>query len=161
MKGYQNILIAFFLYIVFMIEILENIVSFEGKGDEIIEEITNQPETQEFLIKVLQEQLFETGADGNGETLGKYSFLTVQIKRAKGQPTDRITLVDTGEFYHSYFIDAFRGGFIIDADGQKDDTNLFDKYGDDILKPDEETLEEIGEFYKIKIYEYIQENIFC
>ena len=58
-------------------------------------------------------------------------------------------------------MDAFKGGFIIDADGEKEDSNLFDRYGDDILKPDQETLEEIGEFYKIKIYEYIQENIFC
>jgi hypothetical protein len=144
-----------------MIEILENIISFEGKEDEILEEITNQSDTQEFLIKVLQDQLFETGADGNGDSLGKYSFFTIQIKKAKGQPTDRITLVDTGDFYDSYFIDAFKGGFIVDANGEKDDTNLFEKYGNDILKPDDETLEEIGEFYKAKLYEYLEKNIFC
>ena len=144
-----------------MIEFLESILALEGKEDEILEEITNQSDTQEFLIKVLQDQLFETGADGNGDSLGKYSFLTVQIKKTKGQPTDRITLVDTGDFYESYFIDAFKGGFIIDANGEKDDTNLFEKYGDDILKPDEETLEEISDFYKIKLYEYLEKNIFC
>lgn len=144
-----------------MIEFLQNILELEGKLDEIIEEITEEKETQEFLIKVLQDQLFETGADGNGESLGKYSFFTSQIKRAKGQPTNRITLVDTGDFYESYFIDAFRGGFIIDADGEKEDSNLFDRYGDDILKPDEETLEEIAEFYEMKLYEYLEKNVFC
>lgn len=144
-----------------MIEFLQNILELEGKLDEIIEEITEEKETQDFLIKVLQDQLFETGADGNGESLGKYSFFTAQIKRAKGQPTDRITLVDTGDFYESYFIDAFRGGFIIDADGEKEDSNLFDRYGDDILKPDEETLEEIAEFYEMKLYEYLEKNVFC
>lgn len=144
-----------------MIDFLESILALEGKEDEIIEEITNQPETQDFLIKALQDQLFETGADGNGESLGKYSFFTAQIKRAKGQPTDRITLVDTGDFYESYFIDAFKGGFIIDADGEKEDSNLFDRYGDDILKPDEETLEEIAEFYEMKLYEYLEKNVFC
>lgn len=144
-----------------MIEFLQNILELEGKLDEIIEEITEEKETQDFLIKVLQDQLFETGADGNGESLGKYSFFTAQIKRVKGQPTDRITLVDTGDFYESYFIDAFRGGFIIDADGEKEDSNLFDRYGDDILKPDEETLEEIAEFYEIKLYEYLEKNVFC
>jgi len=144
-----------------MIDFLESILALEGKEDEIIEEITNQPETQDFLIKALQDQLFETGADGNGESLGKYSFFTAQIKRAKGQPTDRITLVDTGDFYESYFIDAFKGGFIIDADGEKEDSNLFDRYGDDILKPDQETLEEIAEFYEMKLYEYLEKNVFC
>jgi len=142
-----------------MFDSLERFIALEGKEDEILEEITNQKDTQKFLIKVLQDQLFETGADGNGESLGKYSFFTIQIKASKGQPTDRITLVDTGDFYESYFVDAFKGGFIIDANGQKDDTNLFEVYGDDILKPDDETLEEIGDFYKMKLYEYI-ENIF-
>ena len=75
--------------------------------DSIIFDITKEKETQDFLIDVLQDQLFTTGEDGNGLSLGEYSPITVKIKQSKGQPTDRITLKDTGAFYNSYEIDPF------------------------------------------------------
>ena len=127
--------------------------------DSIIFDITKEKETQDFLIDVLQDQLFTTGEDGNGLSLGEYSPVTVRIKRAKGQPTDRITLKDTGAFYSSYEINPFEGGFFIDADGIKEDTDLFFRYGDDILKPNEETTTLIAEFYEQRLFEY-WENIF-
>jgi hypothetical protein len=136
-----------------LIKSLENI-------DEIILEITEEPETQKFLIDVIQDQLYNTGEDGNGLSLGEYSPVTVQIKRRKGDPTDRITLVDTGEFYDSWTIDPFLGGFIIDGDGQKGASdNLFVTYGDDIQKPNDETLTLIAEYYETKLFEYFS-NLF-
>lgn len=141
-------------------ESINQAINFFENIDEIILEITQEKETQDFLIEVLQDQLFTTGEDGNGLSLGDYSPVTVQIKRAKNQPTDRITLKDTGEFYESYEIEPFKGGFIIDADGQKSPSdNLFVKYGDDILKPNDETLTEIAEYYEHKLFEYWQ-NLF-
>ena len=134
---------------------INDAINFFKDIDSIILEITQEPETQKFLIEVLQDQLFTTGEDGNGLSLGDYSPVTVQIKRAKGQPTDRITLKDTGEFYDSYNIDPFNGGFIIDANGQKSPSdNLFVTYGDDILKPNDETLTEIAEYYETRLFEY-------
>ena len=127
--------------------------------DSIIFDITKEKETQDFLIDVLQDQLFTTGEDGNGLSLGEYSPITVKIKQSKGQPTDRITLKDTGAFYNSYEIDPFEGGFFIDADGKKKDTDLFFRYGDDILKPNEETTTLIAEYYEQRLFEY-WENIF-
>jgi len=132
----------------------ELIKSFENI-DEIILQITEEPETQKFLIDVIQDQLYNTGQDGNGQSLGEYSPVTVQIKRRKGDPVDRITLVDTGEFYDSWTIDPFLGGFIIDGDGQKSPSdNLFVTYGDDIQKPNDETLTLIAEYYETKLFEY-------
>ena len=127
--------------------------------DSIIFDITKEKETQDFLIDVLQDQLFTTGEDGNGLSLGEYSPVTVKIKTAKGQPTDRITLKDTGAFYNSYEIDPFEGGFFINADGIKEDTDLFFRYGDDILKPNQETTILIAEYYEQRLFEY-WENIF-
>jgi len=135
---------------------LNKFVALEGKEDDIIEEITKQKETQEFLIFVLQEQLFQTGEDGKGNSLGSYSPFTIAIKKRKGQPTDRVTLKDTGEFYRSYVVKPFNGGFIIDADDEKEDTNLFDIYGDDILLPNEESLDLIAEYYEEQLIEYIK-----
>ena len=57
-------------------------------------------------------------------------------------------------------IEAFEGGFTVDADGQKSPTdNLFVSYGDDILKPNEETITLITEYYEPKLLERF-ENIF-
>ena len=134
-------------------------IDLEGKEDDIIQEITEEQETQDFLINLLQDQLFTTGEDGNGVSLGDYSPVTIAIKKRKGQPTDRITLKDTGEFYKSYFIVAYTGGFVVDADDLKDDgtstTRLFNQYGDDVLKPNIETIQKINEYYVEKIIEYI------
>ena len=127
--------------------------------DKILFEITNQKETQDFLIESLQDQLFTTGEDGDGVSLGDYSPITIKIKQRKGQPTDRITLKDTGAFYRSYSINPFEGGFFIDANGKKNNTDLFLRYGDNILKPNQETLILISDFYKKKLYEYFI-NIF-
>jgi hypothetical protein len=68
-------------------------------------------------------------------------------KRKKGQPTDRVTLKDTGDFYSSFQVLPFKGGFIIDADPIKEDTNLFDRYGEDILGLNDENLQLIIKFY--------------
>lgn len=135
---------------------LNKLVALEGKEDDIIEEITKQKETQEFLIFVLQEQLFQTGEDGKGIAIGMYSPFTIAIKKRKGQPTDRVTLKDTGDFYRSYVIIPFNGGFTIDADGEKEDKNLFDIYGDDILLPSQESLDLIAEYYEEQLIEYIK-----
>jgi len=135
---------------------LNKFVALEGKEDDIIEEITKQKETQEFLIFVLQEQLFQTGEDGKGVPIGMYSPFTIAIKKRKGQPTDRVTLKDTGDFYRSYVIIPFNGGFTIDADGEKEDKNLFDIYGDDILLPSQESLDLIAEYYEEQLIEYIK-----
>ena len=140
-----------------MIDVLDTLLSLEGKENDIIEEITKQKETQEFLIFVLQEQLFQSGEDGLGNTLGDYTPFTVSVKRSKGQPTDRITLKDTGDFYKSYFITSFKGGFIIDANAKKKDTDLFERYGDDVLLPTAESLELIAEYYEERLIEYIKE----
>ena len=88
---------------------------------------------QELIVELNQEQLYNLGEDSEGNTLGTYAPTTVMIKQAQGVPTDRITLKDTGDFYSSFKVFYSNGEIFIDADGQKDDTNLFDEYGEDIL----------------------------
>ena len=88
---------------------------------------------QELIIELNQEQLYNLGEDSEGKSLGTYAPTTVMIKQAQGVPTDRITLKDTGDFYSSFKVFYSNGEIFIDADGQKDDTDLFDEYGEDIL----------------------------
>ncbi len=88
---------------------------------------------KELIIELNQKQLYELGEDSEGVSLGTYAPTTVMIKQAQGVPTDRITLRDTGDFYKSFTVNYLNNEIVLDADGQKDDTNLFEEYGEDIL----------------------------
>ncbi len=48
------------------------------------------------------DQLYDRGIDSEGKSLGHYQPYTVFLKELKGQPTDHITLRDTGDFYKSF-----------------------------------------------------------
>ena len=78
-------------------------------------------------------QLFELGVDSQGNRLGDYSGFTKNIKASKGQRIDHITLKDTGEFYKSFKVTPNKKGFRITANPNKDDSNLFDDFGVDIV----------------------------
>jgi len=69
-----------------------------------------------------QVQLFEMGVDSSGREIASYlpyRPLTVQIKQSKGQPTNRVTLRDTGDFHASFFVIAEDDEFYIVADDWK------------------------------------------
>lgn len=97
-------------------------------------------EMQELLIELNQSQLYDLGQDSEGASLGSYSPYTIKIKQSKGQPTSHITLYDTGEFYKSFKAYYEDGSIVIDADAEKDDTNLFDQFGVDILGLDDSNM---------------------
>jgi hypothetical protein len=140
-----------------LFDFLEKIVLLEGKEDEILKAITENEDTQKFIIQTIQDQLFNSGEDGLGNSLGSYKPFTIQYKKAKNQPFDRITLKDTGDFYSSYYVKSVLGGFIIDASRpEKDVINLFDRYGEDIIQPNEDSLEKIREYYNERIIEYLE-----
>ena len=106
------------------------------------------------LDLIRQDQLFKEGQDGDGNILGYYSAYTEQLNPEKKEGS-HYTLNDTGKFYESMIFNIFVDYLEIDADPIKTDkntgeeTNLFQKYGDDILKLNEENLE----LFKIKLVE--------
>lgn len=92
-----------------------------------------------------EEQLYKGGrnAEGNRITPG-YTPLTVSIKRRKSQPTDRVTLRDTGRFYRSFFIVYDQDEFTFYADDSKT-PGLVEKYGPEILGLEEESIQALIE----------------
>jgi len=119
-------------------------------------------------------QLYELGEDSFGKKLsgktiaigGEYTPFTKQLKQEKGQPTDRITLKDTGDFYMSFQVIPFSGGFTIEADGFKKgleggagNTDLFEEFGNDILGLNQQNLQIIIEFYKNAIQEKVRQKL--
>lgn len=109
------------------------------KEDVVFRIVFDKDKIKEEIIYLnTQKQLFEKGVNSNGEDLAQvrgrgYSPTTVALKKAKGQPTDRVTLKDTGEFYRSWKVFVKRGSITIIADPFKEDTNLFSEWGIEIL----------------------------
>lgn len=97
---------------------------------DIIE--ANEP----FIVDcVTDKQLYDKGINALGVEISSYMPyrpLTIEIKSAKGQPTDRVTLKDTGDFYKSVHVKADKTYFEVVASDWKAD-ELLGKYGDDIL----------------------------
>ena len=91
-------------------------------------------------------QLFEKGVnryDVKIASFAPYSDATVFIKRAKGQPTNRVTLRDEGDFHFSFFIEFSADGFQIKAADWKAN-NLVAHYGESILGLTDENFRDLA-----------------
>lgn len=94
------------------------------------------------LIKKMntKDQLEGDGVNSLGVDINSYrdyTKFTKQIKKSKGDPYDRVTLKDTGDFHKRFYIELDQDGFRIDsADAKRD--KLVKKYGVNIfgLTPD-------------------------
>ena len=80
-------------------------------------------------------QLYEEGVNRLGVSImdyAPYRPLTIAIKEEKGQPTNRVTLRDTGDFESSFYIEVGDRQFEIKASDWKTE-GLIKKYGRQIL----------------------------
>jgi len=105
------------------------------------------------------DQLFNDGIDSLGDSLGEYSPFTVELKKAKGQPTDRITLKDTGDFYKTFKVEVKDDSFFINANPIKDDNNLFDDFGSEIVGLTEDNQKKISKTILDNTIKYIRKEL--
>ena len=97
-----------------------------------------------------EEQLFEQGVNRLGVSImdyAPYSPVTIAIKEAKGQPTNRVTLRDEGDFESSFYLEVGDKQFEIKASDFKTE-DLIKKYGRQILGLTDENI-------SILIWKYI------
>lgn len=119
--------------------------------DELIDRLKKVP-VQSFIAETVEENDAWIG-DKNAEQLweGKrsdgsiieppYRALTIEIKSVKGQPTDRVTLKDEGDFYQGLTAVAKPDSFSIIGTDDKT-LKLKRKYGDEITGLSEESIKE-------------------
>jgi len=91
-------------------------------------------ETKQVFMQWQQEQLNAGKKKGGGQIKPFYKPATITIKKKKGQPTDRVTLRDTGFFYDSIFLVVHKGNEtfnVVSSDTKA--PRLLDKYGDSIF----------------------------
>lgn len=104
-------------------------------------------QTKDQIILQQQAQLF-TGTDSDDKSIRPpYAARTITIKKRKGQPTDRVTLRDTGAFYKGIFVEVRETTFVTDSIDEKTG-DLLDKYGKRIFG--------LG---KTRRSEYVQESL--
>jgi len=88
---------------------------------------------KQILAMNTEDQLFKKGVTITGvKIVPPYASSTVRIKKRKGQPTNRVTTRDTGE-YHSHFTIQFgTDEFTIEVDHTNADLNyvLKNRYGE-------------------------------
>lgn len=122
---------------------------------DVIFEVLNMQNIKELIIELQHERLYERGTDSEGRSLGDYSPYTVEIKREKGQRYDHITLRDTGEFYESFTVTVLKDGIVLDANPNKENTNLFSEYGIDILGLDDFSFNIVKDQILVEMYQYL------
>lgn len=94
-------------------------------------------------------QLFEQGKNRVGVDIMDYmpyTPKTIEIKEIKGQPTNRVTLRDEGDFHSSFRLIIESDKFTVTADDWKTDW-LVKKYGRQILGLTDENAEELTHEY--------------
>jgi len=116
--------------------------SFQANAEKTAIELVKGHEA-EVLDANTQEQLFEKGETATGAPVEPgYRPFTVSIKRQKGQPTNRVTLRDTGDFHDSFFVNYGDNYFAIGARDDKVE-KLERKYGKEIFGLNEENLQDL------------------
>jgi hypothetical protein len=99
-----------------------------------------------FLEDANTDQLAQ-GKDSTGADITpEYADLTIALKQIKGQPTDRVTLKDSGDYYTSIIAQLSGKKVELVATDPKAD-ELEQKYGSDILGLPEEKLDEFRQDY--------------
>lgn len=108
-----------------------------------VEAIINENEKQ--VVELIERQLAE-GRRGDGTLLPLYKETTKLIKKQTGGILlgDRISLIDTGDFWESIFATAYKGSVEIDAKDWKRD-ELVARYDEEIFLLSKESLEELSE----------------
>ena len=120
-----------------------------------VREIINDGMTTAFIIDAnAEEQLYEQGINNLGIDImdyRPYSPLTIAIKEEKGQPTNRVTLRDEGDFESSFYLEVGDRQFEIKASDFKTES-LIEKYGRQILGLTDENIAKL-------IWDYIYPDL--
>lgn len=103
-------------------------------NDELKSEIMKHEDV--IIQMVVRDQLYDQGIEGRGISIMSYqpyTARTIQIKQKKGQPYDRVTLRDTGEFYSSLHVEFDDDGFYVTSTDDKA-KYLLARYGKTIFR---------------------------
>jgi len=132
--------------------------------DILDEELKNEiMEHEDVIIEMItRDQLYEQGVEGRGISIMEYqpyAARTIKIKKKKGQPYDRVTLRDTGEFYNSLHVEYDDKGFYVTSTDDKA-KYLLARYGKTIFRVTNENLNELlNDYIRPSLKEKLKERL--
>lgn len=140
-------------------ELIDKLESYEEEINKYMEAATI--EAADTIIDMNIGQLYDTGENRDGQKITpEYAPATVEIKRAKGQPTNRVTLRDTFKWQASFWIQYYQDGFEIKASDWKTE-QLTMKYGEEILGLQDESVKWLNEnFYLPRLIRELKNKIY-
>lgn len=127
---------------------IKNLSDFEANIITIIQETLLDNETAIVELNT-ENQLYEQGITSLGVSIADYApyhEITIAIKQAAGQPTDRVTLRDEGGFHASFTIRINADSFEIIAGDWKAES-LAMHYGAEIMGLTPENINELIKSY--------------
>lgn len=113
-----------------------------------------------FVVKdfIINKQLFREGIDSTGEKMPGYKRITIRYKLAKGDPADRRTLRDSGEFYESININAFEDRFEVSSDVPQAKWIIY-HHSEKVLGLTKENINEfLKNYYLPKLKNYVKDR---
>ncbi|QDP50440.1 MAG: hypothetical protein Unbinned5350contig1001_55 [Prokaryotic dsDNA virus sp.] len=111
--------------------LIERVKNIENSMNEIV--LFAVKENEDFVLELnLEKQLYK-GFKNNGDSVRpKYAPSTIKRKKRKGQPFDRVTLKDKGDFYEGFRVEYEEDSFIIYGDDEKT-KYLIKRYGKEVF----------------------------
>lgn len=114
--------------------------------------MSKNPALKKLVTDLNTKKQLEFGELSDGSILPNYSWASQVFF---GKPDIPMQLKDTGEFWRSFNVVLEDDGFIIEADGQKDDTNLFVKYGEDVAGLNDKNMSIFINAFLQKVYDVL------
>jgi hypothetical protein len=112
-------------------DIIDRLKGFNDNIDSIV--INEAMEEGDEIERMnIDDQMLE-GIDNTGASIQpEYAPFTIEIKQALGQPTDRVTLRNEGDFHKGFSLEIAGGKIYADSTDEKTE-KLVTKYGEDIF----------------------------
>ena len=150
------------MYLCFMADILQVAEKLARTNvTQTLVKILNKPKTKKFITDLnTKVQLFDYGENNEGVQLsaigGTYAPSTIRIKARKGQPSNRVTLKDTGDFYKTFDVQVKNNAnFTITANTMKSGQDLEDRWGDDIVGLQDENVIKVMQYLETEFYKEV------
>lgn len=117
-----------------LFEYATKLTNLKGQEGKIFKLVLNNRFIKDLITHLnTDEQLGVEKVDSLGAHLGVYSHATEVFSQGRKKQGQFIDLNDTGAFWDSWVVDVKENGIIISANPFKEDTNLFEQYGINVL----------------------------
>jgi len=135
---------------------IEDLKKLDSSIDQIVIDLIK--DNEKLVIKMNLANL-NSGINNKSEKLvPPYRPSTVKRKKRKGQPFNRVTLKDEGDFHEGFFVEYGEDEFSLQGDDPKT-RYLIRKYGNDIFGLTEENIDELKNKIRERLTEEIKKRI--